>query len=259
MRSRAHIKSHPLHPILIPFPIAFFIGTLVFDLLREFSGNTDFQTVAYYLNLAAIGTAVLAAIPGIIDYTSTVPPKSSAKKRAATHGMLNATNLLLFCFAFYARQNDLGSSWIILTESIGCILLFIAGWMGGTLVYRNQIGVDIRYAHAGKWKEDFLGHAAKIRVGTSAELKVNQMKLLHIEGRRIVLAKSENGHVAFDDRCTHKGGSLAAGTMICNTVHCPWHGSQFDVRNGEVRAGPANERIGVYAVTEENGELFISL
>jgi nitrite reductase/ring-hydroxylating ferredoxin subunit len=42
-----------------------------------------------------------------------------------------------------------------------------------------------------------------------------------------VLARTEEGYVAFDDRCTHKGGSLAAGVMVWGTVQCLWHGSQF--------------------------------
>ena len=102
MRSKANIKSHPLHPILIPFPITSFIATLVFDLLAYFYENHHFGLTALYLNIGGIATALLAAIPGIIDFTFTVPPKSSAKKRAATHGFLNITNVFLFLWHFMA-------------------------------------------------------------------------------------------------------------------------------------------------------------
>jgi nitrite reductase/ring-hydroxylating ferredoxin subunit len=47
--------------------------------------------------------------------------------------------------------------------------------------------------------------------------------------------------------------------MMCGTVQCPWHGSQFDVRNGEVKAGPAKERINTYLVREEGGKLYLDL
>ena len=259
MRSKANIKSHPLHPILIPFPIALFIGTFVFDLLAYWQNNHHFSLTALYLNIGGIATALLAAVPGIIDFTFTVPPKSSAKKRAATHGMLNIANVIIFSIALYGRHNDFDSLLIIGLELVGCILLFIAGWMGGTLVYRNQIGVDIRYAHAGKWKEDRIKQNGLMEVGLVDDLKENQMKLLHIGGKRIALARTATGFVAFDDRCTHKGGSLAGGSMMCGTVQCPWHGSQFDVRNGEVKAGPAKEKIATYLVKEENGKLFVEL
>jgi nitrite reductase/ring-hydroxylating ferredoxin subunit len=74
------------------------------------------------------------------------------------------------------------------------------------------------------------------------------------------MLRTENTHVAFDDHCTHKGGSLAGGTMICGTVQCPWHGSQFDVRTGMVNAGPAMEKINTYKVIEENdGKIYLEL
>ena len=72
------------------------------------------------------------------------------------------------------------------------------------------------------------------------------MRPLRWRGRRLVLARTEEGFAAFDDHCTHRGGSLADGALICGTVQCPWHGSQSDVHNGDVKAGPAEEPIGTY-------------
>src|SRR5688500_9959969 len=89
MRSRASISTHPLHPILIPFPIAFLTGTIVFDLLAIFYEKEEFQTTACYLLVGGITMALVAAIPGFIDFLYTVPPNSSAKKRASTHAVLN--------------------------------------------------------------------------------------------------------------------------------------------------------------------------
>ncbi|MGN6616160.1 MAG: Rieske (2Fe-2S) protein, partial [Ilyomonas sp.] len=81
---------------------------------------------------------------------------------------------------------------------------------------------------------------------------------LHIDKKRIVLARTEDGYKAFDDRCTHKGGSLAGGSMICGTVQCPWHGSHFDVSTGQVKEGPATENITTYKITEMNGKVYLS-
>jgi nitrite reductase/ring-hydroxylating ferredoxin subunit len=80
-----------------------------------------------------------------------------------------------------------------------------------------------------------------------------------MDGRRVVLARTEEGYVAFDDRCTHRGGSLAGGVMIGSVVQCPWHGSQFDCRSGTVRAGPAQEPVKSYRVTEREGKLMLTL
>lgn len=261
MKSKVNIKSHPLHPILIPFPIAFFTGTLICHLAGWWLNKPDLLKTAYYLNIGGIVFALLAAIPGFIDFLYTVPPKSSGKKRAAKHGIMNVIMLVCFVIAFVIRRNEDSNDIILaLLEIIGISLMVIAGWLGGTLVFRNQIGVDIRYANAGKWEEEtFDTDTVEIEVATSDELKVNAMKLLHVNDKRIVLARTEDRYVAFEDRCTHKGGSLAGGSTICNIVQCPWHGSQFDLITGEVKSGPANEGIKIYSVREDNGKIILVL
>ena len=261
MKSKASIQGHPIHPILVGFPIAFFTGTLVFDVLAFLKDNSNLWNVAYYLELAGIIAAVAAAIPGVIDYAFTVPPDSSAKKRAARHGLTNTIMLILFIIAFYYRQREEVLVPILLgLETLGFILMLIAGWMGGTLVYKNQIAVVNRYAHSGKWKEEYItGNAAEEAVAAMDELKLNQLKLVHIKGKRIVIGRTEEGYVAFDDRCTHKGGSLAGGMMICGTVQCPWHGSQFDVKSGMIKAGPGSEKINTYSLLEKDGKIFLQL
>jgi uncharacterized membrane protein/nitrite reductase/ring-hydroxylating ferredoxin subunit len=261
MKSKAHLKSHPLHPILVAFPIAFFIGALVFDVLSVITGNSGFWQTGYYLAIAGIIGAIVAAVPGAIDYFLTVPPKSSAKKRATQHALINLTNVALFAFAVYYRRTTGADTTIVLAiEIAGVILLSIAGWMGGTLVHRNQIGIDHRYAEAGKWKEEYINTTdRRIEVAITDELKLNAMKLVHVNQRRIAIGRTEKGYVAFSDHCTHRGGSLADGALICGTVQCPWHGSQFDVETGAVKAGPAKEKIITYNVEEKEGKVFLLL
>jgi nitrite reductase/ring-hydroxylating ferredoxin subunit/uncharacterized membrane protein len=259
MRSKVNVKSHPLHPILVPFPIAFFTGTLISHLLGWLMNMPDLLRTAYFLNVGGIGFALLAAVPGLLDFLYTVPPKSTGKKRAAKHGIINVTMLVCFAVALFFR-NDSNHIIVALLELIGVSLMVIAGWMGGTLVYRNQIGVDIRYAHAGKWNEaSYDVNEGEIEVATTDELKINSMKLLHLRNKRIVLARTEDRYVAFDDRCTHRGGSLASGSTMCNTVQCPWHGSQFDLITGAVKAGPAQEAIKTYVIKESQGKILLLL
>ena len=261
MRSKAHFKSHPLHPILVAFPIAFFIGAFVFDVLSLILDNNSFRQTGNHLAIAGIAGALLAAIPGAIDYFYTLPPKSSAKKRGTQHAVINLTNVFLFAFAVYYRHTENASSFVVvIIEGAGIILLSIAGWMGGTLVHRNQIGVDHRYASAGKWNEGYFKPGnGPIEVASIDELKINALKLLHIGDKRIALGRTEKGYVAFSDHCTHRGGSLADGVLICGTVQCPWHGSQFDVETGVVKAGPAKENIEIYKVEERDGKVYLKL
>jgi nitrite reductase/ring-hydroxylating ferredoxin subunit/uncharacterized membrane protein len=261
MKSRANFKGHPLHPILVAFPIAFYTGTLLFDILAK-TYSPEFLFTAYNLEIAALISAGIAAIAGSVDYVYTVPPRSTAKKRATKHALINVSVIVFFVAALiYRADNEVPNIMILIAlEGTGFILLLFAGWMGGTLVYRNQIGVDPRYADAGKWKEEYVSAGeGEIEVGKIDDLKINQMKLVHVGRKRVVIARSEEGYVAFDDHCTHRGGSLAGGSMICGTVQCPWHGSQFSVGNGTVKSGPAKVPIATYRLREDQGKLLLTI
>jgi uncharacterized membrane protein/nitrite reductase/ring-hydroxylating ferredoxin subunit len=263
MRSKASYKGHPIHPALIPFPFAFLYGAFFFDLSGRLASRPSLWTTGSYLSLVGIIAALVAAVPGFIDYFTTVPPKSSGKRRATKHMLVNLAAVILFAAGWAIRGDPdaLPGATVLVLEGIGVVLLTAGGWMGGVLVNRNQIGVDHRYAEAGKWREEQIRSSpdGSAVVAGADELKVNQMKLLRLDGRRLVLARTEEGYVAFDDRCTHRGGSLAGGVMIRGVVQCPWHGSQFDCRKGVVTAGPAEEPIATYRISDREGRVILTL
>jgi nitrite reductase/ring-hydroxylating ferredoxin subunit/uncharacterized membrane protein len=260
MRSRASYKGHPIHPGLIPFPFAFLTGAFVFDALAWLFDRPAFWSTGGHLALAGVLSALVAAVPGFIDYVYTVPPRSSGKRRATQHMALNLTVVALFTTTWLVREPLAPSLLVVAVELVAVGMLATAGLMGGVLVSRNQISVDHRYADAGKWNEATIDSSPDQTIDAAAadELTANQMKLLHVGGRRIVLARGEERHYAFDDRCSHKGGSLAGGVIICGTVQCPWHGSQFDARTGLVKAGPAQEPIRTCQVETRDERVYIS-
>jgi uncharacterized membrane protein/nitrite reductase/ring-hydroxylating ferredoxin subunit len=263
MKSKAVLLGHPVHPMLIPFPIAFLTGATLFDAAGWLLGNPEWWATGGYLSAAGIATALLAAVPGLIDYLYTVPPKSSGKTRATRHMVTMLFSVALFAAARLIRGEAAVSPQLAVLglEVAALALVAVGGYMGGTLVTRNLISVDHRYANAGKWREATLPsqQGGAVIVARRDELKTDQMKLLRIGAARIVLARTEHGYVAFDDRCTHRGGSLAGGVMICGTVQCLWHGSQFDAGTGAVKGGPAKTGIAAYRVTEENGDVKLLL
>jgi nitrite reductase/ring-hydroxylating ferredoxin subunit/uncharacterized membrane protein len=248
MKSRASIHGHPLHPMLIPFPFAFLSGAFGFGLAGAATGNDDLKTVSRCLAPTGVVAGLLAAVPGVIDYLGSVPPNSSGQQRARKHAIVNSTALTLFSAGWMLARRSNGSAGSLVLQGLGLAALSAGGWLGGTLVYRNQIGIDHRYAGAGKWQEETRAAAGSRALAFSAApLGVNQMKLVHADGQRIAVARTEQGYAAFDDRCTHRGGPLSDGVLICGTVQCPWHGSQFDVRTGAVTCGPAEEPIRTYS------------
>lgn len=263
MRSKANFMTHPIHPMMVGFPIAFSTAAPLADLAGLMGDWPSLLTVGAYSSIAAVVTGIAASVPGFIDYVTVVPPNSSAKTRATYHMIVNLVALAIMAagWAFRDWETFEPTPLAVVLEFASIGVMTVGGWMGGTLVYRNQIGVDHRYAEAGKWREEHMevdGDGLATVEGVK-ELAVDQMILVHTDGKRIVLARTEEGLTAFDDACTHKGGSLAGGMMACGTVMCPWHGSQFDVNDGSVQAGPAKKAISYYEVEEVGDKATISV
>jgi uncharacterized membrane protein len=141
--------------MVVPIPFAFLAGAWGFGVAAKATKNRDLQIVSRYLAPTGVVAGLLAAVPGIVDYVRSVPPDSSAKDRATRHAVLNVASLALFSLGWLAERRRRRFLPIGL-QSIGVTTLSIAGWMGGTLVHRNQIGIDHRYARAGAWKEETL-------------------------------------------------------------------------------------------------------
>jgi uncharacterized membrane protein len=146
MKTPASIGSHPIHPMLIPFPFALWFFSLVADAIYFVSGATVWETVAFYTLAGGIVGAVMAAVPGIIDYFSIKDEKVS--KIAGWHARLNVLALLVFGASFYLRTGDGmrmidGSLTIpVLLSVFGVILISISGWLGGEMVYKHRVAVE---------------------------------------------------------------------------------------------------------------------
>jgi nitrite reductase/ring-hydroxylating ferredoxin subunit/uncharacterized membrane protein len=258
VRARAQIKSHPIHPMLIVLPLGLFLGSWIFDLIGKATNNELLWAASYYSAIAGIVGGFCAAIPGLIDWIGVVPPRSSAKNRGLLHAGLNTLALIAFIAIAVHRSSSIAEpgAFELGLMTITIVVLGISGWLGGTLAYRNQIGVDHRYASAGQWKERILESWARPACNQN-ELSEGQMMLVRVGGERVVVGRCPEGIVAFSDHCTHKGGPLSDGALVGCTVQCPWHGSRFDVHSGRVVAGPAKSKIDVYQIETRSGEVYI--
>jgi len=263
MKAKAVFAGHPLHPILIPFPIVFFISAFACDLFGRLTDNSALWTAGNWLAVAGIVSALIAALTGLIDYLFAVPPKSSAKVRATKHMAVNVLVVALFLIAWLLREDPPvpPTAMVLVLEGIALALLGVGGWLGGSLVYKNQVGVEHGQARHGHYNEESFSSqkGQPLVVARADELQVDQMKLLKIDGRRIVLSRSEHGFHAFEDRCTHQGSSLADGVSIGGTVQCLWHGSQFDCTTGAVKCGPAEQPLATYRVEQVGNEIRLIL
>jgi nitrite reductase/ring-hydroxylating ferredoxin subunit len=92
-------------------------------------------------------------------------------------------------------------------------------------------------------------------VSGAGDLVEGEMRAFDVHGTQITVANVGGAFHAFDDTCTHMGCSLAEGDLEETTVICPCHGSEFDVRSGEVLQGPAREPLATYETRREGGNL----
>ena len=146
MASPASIGGHPIHPMIIPFPIALWVFSLVADVVYLWRGNPVWKDwIAFYALLAGTIMAAVAALPGLIDWLSLKEPK--VVKIANWHARLNVIALLVFAGSFYLRTTSgaqlTGDSHTIplLLSVLGVVLISISGWLGGELVFKHGVAV----------------------------------------------------------------------------------------------------------------------
>ena len=96
-----------------------------------------------------------------------------------------------------------------------------------------------------------------VAVSRVEDFEESGLRAFDVGGVRIAVAKVGGTFYAFDDACTHMRCSLAGGDLEETTVICPCHGSEFDVRSGEVLRGPAREPVETYRTRTESGSLEI--
>jgi uncharacterized membrane protein len=146
MGRSASIAGHPIHPMLVAFPIGLWVFSFVADLIYLWRGNTGWEWMASWTLLAGCLAAIVAAVFGIIDYFSI--KDKAVSKIAAWHARFNVLALLLFAASWYLRRgvdfaNPNGKLTVPIALSVaGVIVVTISGWLGGELVFKHGVGVN---------------------------------------------------------------------------------------------------------------------
>lgn len=141
-RSTASIAGHPIHPMLIPFPVAFFVATFVCDVAFWQSANPFWATAALWLLGAGLVMAALAAVAGLVDFVG--EKRIRDLNDARLHAGGNIVAVLIALYNFYTRYAQgpeaVVPTGIIMSLIVVLILLF-TGWKGWEMVYRHRVGV----------------------------------------------------------------------------------------------------------------------
>ncbi len=144
MESRVKLFGHPIHPMLIVFPLGLLVMSVIFDILHYLTRNTLFSTAAFYDIAAGVIGGLIAAIFGFIDWLE-IPGGTRAKTIGATHGIGNVILVVLFIISWFIRRGSVGyqpTTLAFALSVIGILLGTVTAWLGGELVYRLRMGVD---------------------------------------------------------------------------------------------------------------------
>lgn len=142
--SKAAVRGHPLHPMLVPFPIAFLVGALASDLAFRATANTFWAEASFWLLAAGIVTGVLAALLGLIDFLSR--PAIRRLPAAWVHFLGNGAALALAMVNLALRYPDPVANVLptgLALSAVVMLILLVTGWLGGELVYRHRVGVSL--------------------------------------------------------------------------------------------------------------------
>lgn len=220
--------GHPLHPALTDVPLGAWTVAAVLDALEAVGGNRELGPGAD----AAIGIGLVgaagSAVTGLSDWQEL---DTKPLRVGLVHGLLNISATLMYAGSLALRRRGARDAGRALAFG-GYATALAAAYLGGDLVYRDQIGVS----HANPvWTPlDFAPVLA------DADLPEGGLRCVELGDRRLVLARQGGRIYALDERCSHLGGPLSEGTLEAGGVRCPWHASLFALADGSPLEGPAS-------------------
>jgi nitrite reductase/ring-hydroxylating ferredoxin subunit/uncharacterized membrane protein len=237
--------GHPLHPVLTDIPLGAWTLAVIFDLIYVLSQHSAMARSAAEIVIAVgIVAALGAAVTGYTDWGDTVDRE---RRVGLTHGLLNVVATVLYVISLVLRLTSPGQRLGIILSWAGYALLITAAYLGGELVFNIGTGVN---HHA--WQQPPTEWTPAMRV---ADLADGKPAMAECNGTPIFILKRGEVIQAISNTCSHAGGPLHEGTVEGNVVVCPWHASQFDLRTGAVRVGPATVPVVRYDVRLQDGRV----
>ena len=143
MESKVKFLGHPVHPMLIVFPLGLLGTAVVFDIVYLISDKPQWAVAAYYMIGAGLVGGLAAALFGWLDWVG-IPAGTRAKRVGLWHGLGNVFVVLLFILSWWLRRDDPGAppTGAIVAGLSGVVVSLLTAWLGGELVYRLAVGVD---------------------------------------------------------------------------------------------------------------------
>jgi nitrite reductase/ring-hydroxylating ferredoxin subunit/uncharacterized membrane protein len=220
--------GHPLHSAITDVPIGSWTAAAVLDLL-EASGKDEYAAGADAAVVVGLAGAVASAAAGLTDLSEV---HGKPQRVGALHGLINFAATALYGASWAARRADRRSLGRTLAFA-GYGLVAAGAYLGGAISYRQRIGVDHAPDAENELPKDFTKVMAADQLPEGKPVKAT------VDGTDIFLLKRGEQIYGLANNCSHLGGPLSEGEVEGDSVRCPWHGSRFCLKNGEVLDGPA--------------------
>jgi uncharacterized membrane protein len=143
MASPLRVAGHPLHPIIVMFPIALWVFSLVADLVHAFGGRAVWNDLAFYTMAGGLVGALLAALPGFLDYRTL--RARDTRRLGTAHMTINLVVVALYALNLWLRTwLPPGAVLPVGLSVLSVALLLVSGWLGGEMVYGHGVGFERR-------------------------------------------------------------------------------------------------------------------
>jgi len=235
--------GHPLHPVLTDIPVGAWTLAMIFDALDGLGASKDFRAGAdFAIGFGLLG-AVGSAVTGATDWSET---DGRGKTIGLMHGLLNVAATSLYAASYFMRKKKQRSAGIALSM-LGFAIANASAYLGGHLVFGEQLGVDHTATADANQPEDFHPAIAEDK------LTENSPRRVQIQETAVVLVKRAGRIFALNATCPHLGGPLDEGKLVGDAIQCPWHGSELALEDGHVVNGPTTFPARCYDVRIRNG------
>jgi len=231
--------GHRFHPLLVPLPIGFWTGALLFDLIATRRARWAADTL--------VGAGIVAAVPtaaaGLSDWADAEP---DGRRVGLVHASCNTLALLCYSSSLVARLLGWRKAGVGMGLA-GATAISAGGVLGGHLTYVQAVGVE---------KKRFAGGPSSwTPVLDAADLAEGAPRVVRADDTEVLLVRDGGGLHALWASCTHECGPLAEGRFADGNVICPWHGSTFRLADGKVVRGPAAASQPVYETRVVDGKI----
>jgi nitrite reductase/ring-hydroxylating ferredoxin subunit/uncharacterized membrane protein len=221
--------GHPLHPALIAVPVGAWTLALTLDAVESISGRKELRAGADFAVGAGVIGALASAVTGLADWSET---DFRAKKIGFVHAVANIAATSLYAASWILRGRRGSRRTGVALSTLGYLLASGGAYLGGHLVFGEQVGVD-HTATADATKPEEFTSAMK-----STDLHEDKPTRAVADGVAILLVKRGERIYAITETCPHLGGPLSEGKLVGGAIQCPWHGSQLALKDGSVVCGP---------------------